>query len=406
MVPPSLALIRTESDSDSIEYLDDLFKEADFLKGPDFEKIFKVVHSSYYRKFIGTKVERILSGEETEDEHLLGNITQVFMGEAMGLSETRSLSGSVDLIKNRYEVGKEDPHIGILTGIDRIDMATRGHKLGELWLYAAFISQGKSTVLLREAYEAVITGYNLFFVSLEMMEWQLWLALACIHSMHPKWEGIGNQLIYKEIQYSELSPEDEQFLFEVVLKDLKDNPNYGEFFLMAPQSANTTLSDVYREMLETEAKFEVTIDKLSIDYVKLLKFAGASANMDQAMQQNHNLRGMKLLAMTYQGRGLAVSTAFQTNRDGHDHAMEKGFYLIKGLSESNEAERSADVIIFIFLDDTLKAARQIRLQQAKNRDGEVMVEETWLCSFIKESRYVGNLRDDNLEFDDVLDLDV
>jgi len=114
-----------------------------------------------------------------------------------------------------------------------------------------------------------------------------------------------------------------------------------------------------------------------------------------------------MLAMTYKQSGIRVVSAFQTNRAGHEFASEHHYYKISSLAELNEAERSADVIITLFLgeDDELRSSNQIRMQWLKNRDGELNT-TTWMAYFAGANRFIGNLVDEHTNFDSLLSLDV
>jgi hypothetical protein len=86
------------------------------------------------------------------------------------------------------------------------------------------------------------------------------------------------------------------------------------------------------------------------------------------------IRQAKQFAMRFaHGRGIAVLSPFQANRQGMEEASKNnGRYRLTALSTANEAERSSDVVYSIWLDDTLRQNLRARLYNLKARNSPLI----------------------------------
>jgi len=65
---------------------------------------------------------------------------------------------------------------------------------------------------------------------------------------------------------------------------------------------------------------------------------------------------------------MLVISAYQANRKGKEHADKNaGEYRLDALSYANEAERSADVILYSYLNDELRENNKVKIGCLKNR---------------------------------------
>jgi hypothetical protein len=84
---------------------------------------------------------------------------------------------------------------------------------------------------------------------------------------------------------------------------------------------------------------------------------------------NNRIKELKQFALHFNGgEGIRLVSAYQANREGKKHADKNdGVYRLDALSYANEAERSADVILYAYLNDELRTNKEVKLGCLKNR---------------------------------------
>ena len=94
---------------------------------------------------------------------------------------------------------------------------------------------------------------------------------------------------------------------------------------------------------------------------------------DKSRDYNQNLnniiKALKRLCLTFNnGKGVRILSPFQVNRDGYkDARANDGIYLATALSNAHEAERSADVIITLYISDEDRSNGMIKICNPKAR---------------------------------------
>jgi ornithine cyclodeaminase/alanine dehydrogenase-like protein (mu-crystallin family) len=80
---------------------------------------------------------------------------------------------------------------------------------------------------------------------------------------------------------------------------------------------------------------------------------------------------LKNLALQFDnGRGLRVISPFQTNRQGRAAAEKNdGNYELSALSNANEAERSSDLVISVYMTKQMRQAGLVKIGCLKHRRG-------------------------------------
>ena len=99
-----------------------------------------------------------------------------------------------------------------------------------------------------------------------------------------------------------------------------------------------------------------------------MKSEGA-ASRDYTIELNQRIKDLKQFALNFNGgMGMMVCSAYQANRKGKESADKNaGEYRLDALSYANEAERSADVIIYSYLNDELRENNKVKIGCLKNR---------------------------------------
>jgi len=291
-------------------------------------------------------------------------------------------------VLDEYHLRKSDPRQGVgqLTGFERIDQNFRGARKGELMLIAGAFGEYKTTISLNYAYnQAVLYGWNNVFFSLEMQYEHIRRILYAIHSAHLKFREQHEPLNYEKIRDGLLTAEEEEFL-NIVVEDFTTNPNYGTVYVVQPED-DITISDIKAKSEFLNQK--IGIQSIFIDYLGLVEPERRYG--DFALDLNWVLKRAKRLANTFNsGEGIPIISPFQTNRKGRADA-EKNDLIYKQdcLSYANEAERSADIVIWGIVDMEMRKNGEIKIGCLKARDHHIF--EPFLVRICKQTKKISNL---------------
>ena len=311
-------------------------------------------------------------------------------------NKAKDISLDIDS-KAVYEEKKMKP-LGLITGIKEIDEKIGGMNAGTVTTIAGFTSQYKTTFALNIArINAYVNKYNIVYISLETpkedMNWNLLSSHS--YSVHlSKYNYISHYIMRQE----KLLPEEEDYLFNVVEKDLKepyidtdgnahqrgkivildesdfDNFSFGEIA--------TTLEKV-DDQLKDETGFG--IDAVIIDYIQLCKFSGSGMTYDANAQINSYVTFFRRLAQNFRKekdangkevvRMLTMILLSQINRDNWRRARNnEGRYDITCLADANELERGSYRVFTTYTNEEMKGRSAAQVQILKNRTGQTMYE--------------------------------
>jgi replicative DNA helicase len=400
---PSITLLYERSQADGNEALmanlKEIVTQTPYIKS-DYQAIVKEKYDIQIQqefRDVLTKTWQVVSsglkeGEGRKKKELKGlpdalqyvaSQTRQFRFRATGIKSESQIISKEDADEVWYSYlsrKKEDLNkMGLYFFLDKIDNATRGVKLGELWLIAAYVAQGKSTFTANLAYNGVYQGMNGLFIPLEMTFNEMRELIYTLHASnpiwkdHPKFGKLAGKLSYKKMKYGELNPEEEDF-FRAVKDDLANNDEWGELRIHQPTEPITPgllelLAQDYSAELQEKGK---TLDYLIIDYVGLMVPDPKDRYGEYNADLNNIIRKLKNLALTFQnGRGLRVISPFQTNRDGWKEAIKNdGVYKLTALSNANEADRSSDLVMSLYMSDEMKRMGITKICCLKKRRDE------------------------------------
>jgi replicative DNA helicase len=372
-----------EDDSDTLEELEKIKKEKT-LYDTNFKSLCDEVITETKQKKLtdllketsvisvsGKKIDRktFVQGPKQAVEYFLHNSID-FLKSKSNVRTTGSVKGfSHEAIKEYYEVKKNNRFDGLLTGLPSIDLVCKGIRSPELWLVVAYVSELKTTMTLNFAYtQAIEQGKNVQFVTLEMPYKDMRNMFICIHSANlnlwpgSQWDDVY-PLSYDDLVDGKFSHREEEF-FNFLCNDLDTNPEYGSVNIYQPEDG-MTMSHL-KAWAEVEFR-KNPFDILYLDYIELMKSENPSK--DYSLELNQRIKDLKQFALHFNdGKGLRIVSAYQANRKGKEHADKNdGEYRLDGLSYANEAERSADVIVYSYLNDELRANNQNKIGCLKNR---------------------------------------
>lgn len=256
--------------------------------------------------------------------------------------------------------------LGVNFGIPSLDRVVNGCQNGELILLVAYTSEGKTSLCVQLAWDAVVNqGKNVVILTTETPRGQVRRRLVARHSCLPAFDIPGG-INSRDIRMGTLSPAQLRQMADVV-QDFGNNPGYGHCYIsQVPRGA----SIAYCESKLTRIQREFDVDLVVMDYLALLR-PERRRNSDRE-ELSYTLKGAKQLAVTAKdGAGVPFVSPWQVSRKARQDAEIKGYFSIDALSESAEASNSPDQIISLLapLDNDQRVV-DINAQVMKNRDGE------------------------------------
>lgn len=308
-------------------------------------------------------------------EYILKNADHLLSSDGGGKTKSNIVLDTEDAREefNRVLAGGSS-NLGILTGMVDIDNVCRGIKPGELWIHAAFVGELKTTFALNWVYRAVfLQQHNAYYLSLEMPIDQLRRILYVMHSQHPKFKGQGwPQITYRlirdgqDIEGNPITEHQKEF-YHHIIDDIEQNRgiNYGSLIVRSPDE-DFTVSRLKADLEMTHQ--QTPLHLCVVDHFALMTPEKSTRNYYTDL--NSIVRGTKRLALTFNnGQRIPIVGLLQINRQGKDDASKNdGVYKMQALADSNEAERSADVITTTYLDTDLRANGSVKFGCLKNRD--------------------------------------
>lgn len=353
-----------------------------------------------------------LEGTLDAVQYIINNSERFYYTASEQKSECE-MSESAKNAYDRYEEAKKTKfkNYGVISGIKPLDLALKGIKKKNLLLVAGATGECKTTFCLNYAYYAAVhSGYNVLYITLEMSKEEIQDIFYCLHVNNPRiWNKIKNkkgQPLFSSppnkdlIKDGKLS-ESQEVLYRSSLEDWKTRGKvrgiehiYGSCRVWEPPS------DLTPTLLRSKVGFfhkQEPIDLLIVDQPSLMS-SDTKENSETATL-NQIMKKMKSLARTFNhGEGIPVICPFQINRDGKKTAEKKEFdstktmYSTYHLAYANEAERSADFVIYTYLNDDLREQNQLSVGCIKNRHGRIFT--PFLTSTKLESSLVYYEEDD------------
>lgn len=255
---------------------------------------------------------------------------------------------------------------GVRFGIPQLDEKVDGLQNGELVLLVGYASEGKTSLAVQLAWStAVEQGKNVVVLTTETIRKQVRRRVIARHSCLPAFD-LPDGLNARDLKNTSLTPAQERKLAEV-LHDWQHNEGYGRAYIaQIPRGA--TISYIESKLLRIHR--EMPVDLVVMDYLALLRpERRRNSNWEE---MSNTLKEAKQLAVTFNdGLGVPFVSPWQVSRAARTEAERTGSYNMSALSETAEAEKSADLIISLLgpMDNDQRYAR-LKMQVMKARDGE------------------------------------
>jgi replicative DNA helicase len=315
----------------------------DIPENLDIGEYIKIVKDrAMLRRIIITSMGIIQKGvEPSADTVSLLNEIQEDIIKISENQDKKGFSATADLIPEAMEliehIQKKGESQGLKTGYYELDDYTSGLQNGDLIVFAARPSMGKTALALNIAVNmAVKEEKSVAFYSIEMSKLQVLMRMMAIHakiSMSSIRTGKPH-LTSKEWADLELASAELQ---------------KAKLFI----DDSASLSIVEMKARARKLKAEKKLDIVFVDYLQLIKVTGESLrrNDNRAQEVTIITAALKELAKELK---IPVVAMAQLNRapETRGGKREKGpRYQLSDLKESGSIEQDADVVIFIHRDD-------------------------------------------------------
>ena len=190
---------------------------------------------------------------------------------------------------------------------------------------------------------------------------------------HPKFKNMVGKIPLDRFQLGELTEKEEEF-FNAARENFEKHEGYGELHIYQPTD-QLTPSLLEQEVYDYNAQLVgrgKSLDFLIVDYVGLMVQDKNERYGDFNIDMNGIIKKLKNLAMTFNnGKMLRIITPFQSNRDGYKEAIKnEGVFQLTALSNANEAERSSDGVISLYMSADMKKQGRVKVSCLKNRRGK------------------------------------
>ncbi len=241
-----------------------------------------------------------LEKSNTKVRDFLDDITRELSDE-VGTLQNLDMTQSHSWFKEQFYQRIQHPELytGINCGLEEIDSRTFGFMPGQLIVFLALSSGGKSVMLLNAALHAHRQGKKVLYFSFEMDLWQIGLRFMSLAFKVPYFN-------LKDINHFKQYPDE----LESLLAKMQgmENEAYFEYNVNMENPTADFVDMEIRKLERTKGKPDIVV----IDYVGNMRDDGVSKNAKKYEQEEAAI--IKLFTM---GRrwGIPVVTAQQINRD-------------------------------------------------------------------------------------------
>lgn len=306
------------------------------------------------------------------------------MHRVSNLGKVKEVATDIDF--RQFYQNKLTKAVGLRFFIEDLDSKIGGLSEGTLTTIAGFTSHYKSTLAMNMAYKNVyFDGYNLAYISLETLKEEMYTNLLCRHSYDTKFSKYGF-IAHDRIRKGELTPEEIDYLFDVVDADFRANARGKLIILDESDFISLSTMEFYNslEILDDELTATGGLDGYILDYIQLLKF-GDSVKGDDNRILNGYISFFRRITQSFRTgskkKKLIGVILSQINRDSWGRAVKNGGrYDLRCLADANELERGSHRVITTYTSEVMKINKEAQVSILKNRMGMTMYEPSLIMA--------------------------
>ena len=358
--------------------IDLLKREFPSLYFDNAEKLSDEELNDYIKLYIANKKNLFISKKLLEQsmmvktngvtEKTVNILNEITKSDSVSIEYKEALNDLIEIYNSKKDIE------GIKTGVKEIDNSISGLMPGTITVLAGYTGSYKTTWALNIAYNAIVEGKNVLYLSLEVIKEYIFYNLISRHSFNDKFKiHIDNS----KLKRRELDDKEFEYFQETIYNDFKKLS--GRVFAIDETELENysfySLENKFRE-IEKLAQKETGhgIDMLVVDHAQLLKYdenmkgIGNETNVVNAYVSFFRQQALNFIRENKQVSVLILS---QTSRDGWRKASRnEGCYDLTALADSNELERAASLVFTVFCSSSLKQVKEAKVQILKNRDGD------------------------------------
>jgi hypothetical protein len=334
------------------------------------------------------KTKRDYSGPKDASKFMLEQVEagMIFTAQKAASGALNDTAKEIFSVYQRNKSERLAGNLRVRTGLTPVDNHVpikRGDFVGVL----GYAGQRKSTLCRTMAYNAALNGFNVLHITLEQTYEEERTIYGMIHADHPKFGPTKNgtrwDISKKRFDDGDLTDEEEAQLRDVVLPDLEENLP-GRLIIRQP-TEGTSWPAI--KMMAEVINQTTPIDLFFVDYIALCSTTSAR---DSKNEMEQYIKDAKQTALQFgDGRGVVFLTPIQGNRKGWEAAKEaEGVWDMTGVYEYSEFDKSADLILSVFIDTENSNSNSIKISSVKiRRAGPLPVFE---CPINPNAGYIVN----------------
>lgn len=295
-------------------------------------------------------------------------------GTQMIFNEGFKYNDLYETLKEQYDNMEQKE--GIRIGIKKLDKDTGGFHFGTTNTIMGFTGSGKSTFALNIAYNALVQGYNVCYISLELSAKHVLYNLLSRHSIENK-----VQIAHKYMKDHTLTKEEYISVFSEVLPSFRKLP--GKIYIADEQFIGTKSISNFREMLTYLNDLCIKekgkgLDLIIVDHIQLLKYDADNTKSDGYAVMNEYVSFFRQQSLNLLGTGrncclLLVSQANRTGFNKINNSRKEKSYTLSDVAEANEIERASNMVIALIKEDeNANGMNEIKYQLIKSRESMTM----------------------------------
>lgn len=322
----------------------------------------KKAKAFYKKEWINRQMVKLMNESESDKETIEG------LHKLLTNTETSTDEAINDVYRPvLYSESLQRPHSeGILLGISEIDQLTNGIQPGTVASFAAFVAEGKSTVVLSTLYKNARAKKGCILFSLEMSPSIVWAMIQARYMYEEK----GMEITTQDLIFKKLTDEKAKIVKEAEEDFMRD---IGSYLVIVDEAIlSKQIMGDYKQISRLVAKIEKDLGSVELtawDHVGQLELMYP----DMGNQCVRNITSFTKTFINSKGTNPATLMAVQTNREGRKRAARKGgAYDLQAISDLNEVERSSTYCIFLFTSDDSKIVQETKVSMLKHRLGAVL----------------------------------
>jgi hypothetical protein len=275
----------------------------------------------------------------------------------------KDIAPQLDIVYRRDEERKKNHELQIPTGISILDHVLGGLERRSFNLILGAAGQRKSGLARTIAYNAASSGSRVLFIPLEMSQEEELQNFGAMFGQDPKYfTGTQGCFTVDRIHGTALGTDERKFLSTILIPEMQQH--LGDKLAII-QPADLSWDNI-RSIIEME-NHKAPLDLIVLDYFARMDTSKAR---DKIVAINDYAMRAKdfILELDNKRGGAALLSPCHASRKGiEDAKANDGNYYREAVWNYSELEKSADLIMFTYLDPAMQKEGFLKLGTCKSR---------------------------------------